>query len=156
MDLVAEGPGATSTASDRTIVLRSFGKTYGLAGLRLGFAILAPRRAAQLRRLLGPWPVSGPALAIGAAALRDEAWIATMRERLTADARRLGFLMRNAGTTQIGGTALFTLVAHPAASRLFAHLARGGILTRPFATSRPGCGSGCRGERRIGCGWKPR
>ena len=45
------------------IVLKSFGKFWGLAGLRLGFAIGAPELIARLRELLGPWPVSGPALA---------------------------------------------------------------------------------------------
>ena len=56
------------------IVLRSFGKAYGLAGLRLGFALASPGRAALIRTALGPWAVSGPALHIGAMALQDTAW----------------------------------------------------------------------------------
>ena len=61
-------PRETSSIPDlppAAIVLRSFGKTYGLAGLRLGFAIALPEMAQRLRDRLGPWPVSGPAIAIG-------------------------------------------------------------------------------------------
>ena len=60
------------------VVLRSFGKFFGLAGLRLGFALAAPQlpRAA---RPLGPWAVSGPAIAIGERALADAAWIEATR-----------------------------------------------------------------------------
>ncbi|HJS87564.1 MAG TPA: aminotransferase class I/II-fold pyridoxal phosphate-dependent enzyme, partial [Acetobacteraceae bacterium] len=57
------------------VILRSFGKTYGLAGLRLGFALAAPERAAAIREALGPWAVSGPAIAIGKRALGDAAWL---------------------------------------------------------------------------------
>ncbi len=53
------------------VVLRSFGKFFGLAGLRLGFALAAPPLAARLTALLGPWAVSGPALAVGTKALAD-------------------------------------------------------------------------------------
>ena len=56
------------------VVLRSFGKFYGLAGLRLSFAIAAPNIAARIAAALGPWPVSSAALAIGAAALADTQW----------------------------------------------------------------------------------
>ena len=59
---------------DNAIVLRSFGKTYGLAGIRLGFAIASESMAMRLRTMLGPWAVSGPAIAIGRQALRDREW----------------------------------------------------------------------------------
>ncbi len=67
-------PASASLAGDcprNAIVLRSFGKAYGLAGLRLGFAIAEPNIAARLQEELGPWSVSGPALAIGRAALME-------------------------------------------------------------------------------------
>src|SRR5207248_8288558 len=47
------------------VLLRSFGKFFGLAGLRLGFALAAPHLARRLEALLGPWAVSGPAVFIG-------------------------------------------------------------------------------------------
>jgi aspartate/methionine/tyrosine aminotransferase len=69
--------------------LRSFGKTYGLAGLRLGFALCDPALAEELRSALGPWAVSGPAIEIGARALADEGWRRSAAEDRAADARRL-------------------------------------------------------------------
>ena len=119
-------------ATQRTIVLRSFGKIYGLAGLRLGFALAVGDLPDQLRRMVGPWPISGPALAIGARALADTAWLDAARTRLATDAARLMFHLRHVGATRIGATPLFTLIAHPAAPNLFTALAEAGILTRPF------------------------
>jgi cobalamin biosynthetic protein CobC len=49
------------------IVLRSFGKFYGLAGLRLGFVLAEPSLLNELHEGLGPWAVSGPARWVGAA-----------------------------------------------------------------------------------------
>ena len=91
------------------IVLKSFGKFWGLAGLRLGFAIGDPSLLARLAAALGPWPVSGPALAVGAAALRDAGWAEATRARLDADAARLDGIMAAAGARTLGGTPLFRL-----------------------------------------------
>ena len=56
---------------ENMIVLRSFGKFFGLAGLRLGFTIGLKTIMDQLQAKLGPWSVSGPALEIGTRALGD-------------------------------------------------------------------------------------
>lgn len=134
MDVGPEGESlAGDVARGGIVVLRSFGKFFGLAGLRLGFAIAAPATAAALRDRLGPWAVSGPALAIGAAALADTDWIAATRRRLAADAARLDGLLTGAGLTVVGGTALFRLAATPDAAGLYERLGRRGILVRRFA-----------------------
>jgi cobalamin biosynthetic protein CobC len=114
------------------VVLRSFGKFFGLAGLRLGFALAAPPLAARLAALLGPWPVSAPALAIGAQALADQAWIDTTRRGLAMAAARLDAMLAGCGLDIVGGTSLFRLARTPAASELFHHLGRAGIWTRVF------------------------
>jgi cobalamin biosynthetic protein CobC len=120
--------------TDRPIImLRSFGKTYGLAGIRLGFAIAAPARAASIRAALGDWAVSGPAITIGTAALPDRPWRDAARSRLTTDAAALDHALRDAGMTILGGTCLFRLAATPNAAALFEHLAQAGIITRRFA-----------------------
>lgn len=115
------------------IVLRSFGKFFGLAGLRLGFVIAPTAVVPELRRMLGDWPVSGTAIAIGTAAYADRGWQVTQRERLVASATRLDALLVGVGLIVIGGTALFRLIHAPDAAALFTHLARHRILTRPFA-----------------------
>ncbi len=115
------------------VVLRSFGKFFGLAGLRLGFAVADPETAAALRTALGPWPVSGPAAVIGARALGDDGWVGTMRRRLQAEAVALDEVLAEARLQPAGGTALFRLVVAPRAWALYEHLAGRGILVRPFA-----------------------
>jgi cobalamin biosynthetic protein CobC len=128
-------PGDTSLAGNlpgNAIVLRSFGKTYGLAGLRLGFAIAHEPLARCLAAELGPWSVSGPALTIGAAALADDAWLQAAATRLANDARRLDSLLVSAGFTILGGTTLFRLASHPKAHDKVEDLARHGIHVRAF------------------------
>ena len=117
---------------DGTIVLRSFGKMYGLAGLRLGFALTSPGVAASLRAALGPWAVSGPAIEIGRLALADTRWLSESVRRLGSAADRLDRLLRCAGFTIAGGTRLFRMAEHAAAAAWFERLAQAGILTRPF------------------------
>ncbi len=123
---------AAEVGRGNIVVLRSFGKFFGLAGLRLGFALAAPPLAARLAALLGPWAVSGPALAIGAQALADQAWIDATRRRLATAAARLDAILTGCGLDIVGGTTLFRLARTAAASELFHHLGRAGIWTRVF------------------------
>ncbi len=115
------------------IVLRSFGKFFGLAGLRLGFALAAPGNVFALSRELGPWAVSGPALALGGRALSDKAWIEETRNKLEKAGENLKGLLCAKGLKDLGGTALFRLAGHRRAQNLFERLGRAGILVRPFA-----------------------
>jgi cobalamin biosynthesis protein CobC len=115
------------------IVLRSFGKTYGLAGLRLGFALASADIVPPLRAALGPWPVSGPAIAIGIRALADSDWLEATRARLGKEAARLDAVLLKADCRVIGGTRLFRLAAHDDARAIFERLIAAGILIRPFA-----------------------
>lgn len=133
MDVGPEDESLTdSVGPGGLVVLRSFGKFFGLAGLRLGFAIAAETTAARLRDALGPWAVAGPALAVGRAALADRAWIAASREALRQRAARLDGLLLQCGLQVVGGTALFRLVRSPEAADLFQRLGRAGILVRRF------------------------
>lgn len=116
-----------------TVVLRSFGKAYGIAGVRLGFAVADPALCAKLRVELGPWAVSGPALAIGAAALADTRWLAEMRAKLPEDRRRLDALLQARGFSIEGGTHLFCLARHAQAQSIADKLGRSGIHVRRFA-----------------------
>jgi cobalamin biosynthetic protein CobC len=114
------------------VVLRSFGKFYGLAGLRLGFAVAPPDIARRIAQALGPWPCSGPALNIGAAALRDRAWADRTRVAIQAQARRLDDVLAGAGFTIAGGTGLFRLARRADAAEVHASLAAKHIWCRRF------------------------
>jgi cobalamin biosynthetic protein CobC len=120
-------------AGGNLIVLRSFGKAYGLPGARLGFALCESTVAARLREALGPWSVSGPALVVGAAALADGAWLEGNAALLECSARRLDALLAAAGFAIIGGAGLFRLAQHDDAANWFERLCLAGILTRRFA-----------------------
>ena len=130
------GPPGASLAADvpcgNVVVLRSFGKFFGLAGIRLGFTLAAPALAERVRAALGPWAVSGPALAAGAKALGDGDWIGRTCKRLEKAAQRLDAILASSGLTIVGGTSLFRLTHSPAANTLFHHLGRAGIFVRAF------------------------
>jgi cobalamin biosynthesis protein CobC len=116
------------------MVLRSFGKTYGLPGLRLGFTIAPDQIATRLRTTLGPWPVSGASIIIGTRALLDRDWLAVTRERVQSDIAAFDKILAAAGFAFVGGSALFRLVRHSQAQLRFERLARAGILARRFDT----------------------
>ena len=117
---------------DRLILFRSFGKFFGLAGLRLGFVIAPPAIGEAIRGRLGAWPLSAAAIAIGRAAYTDTGWIAEMRGRLVAEAQALDAVLARRGLRASGACPLFRLVDAGDAMGLFDRLARRRILTRPF------------------------
>lgn len=118
-----------------TIILKSFGKFWGLAGLRLGFAIGDPALIEKLKQALGPWPVSGPAQTIATAALKDTDWATKTRTRLATNAARLDALVTARGATIIGGTNLFRLYQTDGAKDWQHHLASHKIWSRSFPYS---------------------
>ncbi|HML08633.1 MAG TPA: threonine-phosphate decarboxylase CobD [Xanthobacteraceae bacterium] len=130
------GPAGASLAPEvlrgNVVVLRSLGKFFGLAGMRLGFALAAPALAARLGSVLGPWAVSGPALAVGAKALADTDWIESTRSLLANKVQRLDAMLGGSGLNIVGGTGLFRLVRTLKAGALFRHLGRAGIFVRTF------------------------
>lgn len=114
------------------IVLRSFGKFFGLAGLRLGFVLAAQALLDELETLLGPWAVSGPARSIARHLLADSDGQRRQRERLLADGVRLAALLRDCGLPPTGGSALFQFCCTRRAVPCMELLARRGILVRLF------------------------
>ena len=120
-------------AGGRLVVLRSFGKFYGLAGLRLGFVVGDPALLVRLRARQGDWPVSADAIAAGLRAYPDARWASRTSRRLTRDATRLDELLGRAGCEVLGGSPLFRLARTADAGQRFERLARRGVLVRPFA-----------------------
>lgn len=121
---------------DNLIILRSFGKFYGLAGLRLGFVTGLESNIRIFEKLAGPWPVSGVALQIGEKAIRDQTWQERTRQRLHQDAKKLDQFFASVQCEFTGGTPLFRLYSHDDALALQTHLAKDRIWTRIFPYSK--------------------
>lgn len=115
------------------VVLRSFGKCHGLAGLRLGFMLADPGLAGRMRALLGPWAVGGPAIEAGLQALADDGWRSRMSQELEQAAQRLDRLLTEVGLALVGGTRLFRLAETSDAASTSERLGQAGLLVRRFA-----------------------
>lgn len=116
-------------------VLRSFGKFYGLAGVRLGFVLGSGPEIATLTEMAGPWPVSGPAIHIGQAALADRDWARSTTLRLHDDCARADHIAAALGWRLQGGAELFRLYDTPDAQAAQDRLARARIWSRIFPWS---------------------
>lgn len=112
------------------VIFRSFGKFFGLAGLRLGFVIAEPSILERFKDWLGPWAVSGPALSIAASLMERDT--GAIRDRIMQRHRALKSVLLRSGLRIVGGTALFSLVADERAEGLYTHLCRHHILVRKF------------------------
>ena len=118
--------------TENIIVLRSFGKFFGLAGLRLGFAICAQSLCEELLAKLGPWSVSGPALEIGALAFDDKYWIANTRAQVKQNGKDQVEVIQVCGFELIGSAGLFMEFEHVNATGIYEALQREHILVRSF------------------------
>lgn len=112
------------------VIFRSFGKFFGLAGLRLGFVIAEASILARFEDWLGPWAVSGPALSLAASLMTGNT--TTIRNRILDRRSALDIILRRAELDAAGGTGLFALVIDERASDIYAYLCRHHILVRKF------------------------
>ncbi|WP_277593970.1 threonine-phosphate decarboxylase CobD [Pseudomonas chlororaphis] len=114
------------------IVLRSFGKFFGLAGVRLGFVLAERKLLKLLAEQVGPWAVSGPTRVLGQVCLRDSQGHARQRLRSEVASLRLAHLLERRGLNPQGGCALFQWLITDRAELLHEFMARRGILLRLF------------------------
>lgn len=128
---------ADASQASGLVVLRSVGKFFGLAGLRLGFVAAHSAILTPLADMLGPWAVSGPAQQVARAALGDSAWQQATRNRLHAEGKRLRALLASQGITS-QGTDLFQWWPEAQADALHEHMARRGIWVRLFRAAARG------------------
>ncbi|MQB42747.1 threonine-phosphate decarboxylase CobD [Rhizobium sp. ICMP 5592] len=130
-DMEPEGSLAPYASSmPNLIIFRSFGKFFGLAGLRLGFVIAEASILARFEDWLGPWAVSGPALSLAASLMENDT--TTIRKRIVDRRSALDAVLHRAKLNIAGGTGLFALVADERASDIYSHLCHHHILVRKF------------------------
>ena len=131
IDITPAASVATWSDHASLIVLRSIGKFFGLAGLRLGFVLANAQRLSALAEIIGPWAVSGPAQEIGKLALTDVSWQINMRKQLLLASSRLHTLLALYGI-KATGTALFQWWPEPKAQAFWQHMAESGVWVRFF------------------------
>jgi histidinol-phosphate aminotransferase len=130
--------------SRRVVVVRTLSKLYGLAGLRVGYAVGAPEVIRELEKSRGPYKVNRLAEAAAVAALEDrERWIPGVRAATLEGRARLAFELAARGYTPLPSKANFVLVPVPDAAHLAAALRKGGVAVRPFP-GLPGIGDAIR------------
>jgi cobalamin biosynthetic protein CobC len=132
------------------IVLRSIGKFFGLAGLRLGFVAAEKSLLDELAEYIGPWSVSGPAQHIGCAALSDRAWQQATRTQLVQAGERLHGLLAAHGIAATG-TDLFQWWPEAEPEAFATHMAERGIWVRLFTDKARGIRLGLPGDE---TGWQ--
>jgi histidinol-phosphate aminotransferase len=117
------------------VVLRTFSKIYGLAGLRLGYAFARPELVAYLDRVRAPFNVNLVAQAAGTAALDDEEHVLLSRRLVRTERPFLEQGLRDLGATVVPSQANFVLADFPGrpAMTLFDALLREAVVVRPVA-----------------------
>lgn len=134
MDTVQPSQSALVLINSRAVVvLKSMGKFFGLAGMRLGFIAAHHYWIDPLNSILGPWSVNGPAQYVGLSALKDQHWQEQQYQKLHQQAARLEQLLNRYFTephNTITGTLLFKSVSTPYATHIFEQLCQQGIYVR--------------------------
>ena len=138
MDLTPQYSLASEAHQAGLIVLRSLGKFFGLAGIRVGFVLADKVLLTRLQQQLGPWTVSGPARYIARQALQDVAWQQASRANLALAANRLAGILCQSGFPVDSGIALFKWFRHPRAKDFHDLLAANAIAIRYFAADKFG------------------
>lgn len=130
-------------AAGRAVLLRTFSKVHGLAGLRVGYLVGPPEVVSTLQRIRAPFSVNRLSQAAGLAALRDEAHrqevVRFTRQQLSS----LVEVLRDAGFSPVPTQANFVLVPVDDEPGVVARLAEHGVMVRP------GTGLGVPGAVRI-------
>ncbi|MGI8509897.1 MAG: pyridoxal phosphate-dependent aminotransferase [Gemmatimonadaceae bacterium] len=128
LDLVDRADG-----SSRILVSRTMSKAFGLAGLRVGYAIGHPALVAEVEKSRGPYKVNGVAQAAAVAALSsDREWVVDRVHDAMASRDRLSAALRTMGLEPLPSDANFVLVPVPDAIAADKGMRERGIAVRPF------------------------
>ncbi len=124
---------AQAPSRDGLVVLRTFSKAWGLAGLRLGWLCAAPALVAELEKVRLPYNIDGLTQALGEAALDlAPAFEARVPELLALKERLRGLLTALPGAELAPSDANFILFRHPQAAELHSRLLDAGLRVRRF------------------------
>ncbi|HEY3855506.1 MAG TPA: histidinol-phosphate transaminase [Verrucomicrobiae bacterium] len=129
LDLV---PTVLSGKKPNLILLRTFSKIYGLAGLRLGYGIAHPDFIAALEKIRQPFNINSLAQAAGLAALDDAAHVRKTRENNNRGRKFWEATLSAMGLEFVPSSANFILARVGRGAKVFEELQKRGIITRPM------------------------
>ena len=115
------------------VITRTFSKGYGLAGLRVGFALASAEVADLMNRVRQPFNVSSVALAAAEAALADQDFVARSYEVNAAGMKQIGDGLASLGLECIPSYGNFVTFRVGDAARINQSLLRQGVIVRPIA-----------------------
>ncbi len=150
-----ETPGKISLISqinestNNIIVIKSFGKIFGLAGLRLGFVFSGKNLISRFNKVLSSWPVSNLSIIIASRAIKDKKWIKDTLIKLKKRAKALDDIIESVNFRVIGGTNLFRLYYTPDAILAQSFLAKKLIWSRIFFYSKKWLRLGIPNEKQL-------
>lgn len=118
---------------ENLIVTRTLSKAFGLAGLRIGYAVCAPLLAAEIEKTRGPYKVNAVAERVGSAVVsNDGQWVARVVAEVRENRERLGRELRQRGYESLESSANFLLLPVKNAVALAKQLADRSIAVRAF------------------------
>lgn len=125
--IALDGPGV--------IVLKTFSKAYGLAGLRIGYGVMAPSIATYLNRVRQPFNTGSLSQAAALAALDDDEFLARTREVIWNGLEYMYGEMEKMGLRYVPSQANFFLIEMPCeAKRVFEAMLSRGVIIRSMAS----------------------
>jgi histidinol-phosphate aminotransferase len=147
IDYGGESFAAQAAENPRLVVTRTLSKAFGLAGLRVGWAVATPETALEVDKARGPYKVSRVAAAAAAAALRDEeGWVTRTVAECNENRVRCEAELAERGFEPLPSHTNFMFFRAPSGDAVTD--ARGirsfGVALRPFPDTYPGGGDGMR------------
>jgi histidinol dehydrogenase len=128
----------------RLVVTRTMSKAFGLAGVRIGYAVAAESTIAHIEKARGPYMVSAAAERAALAALHNDLkWVRTHIASARESRERFGKALASFGIASFPSTANFVFVPVHDAAAVAAHMRAGGVAVRPFPAVN-GIGDGVR------------
>ncbi|NVK87585.1 MAG: pyridoxal phosphate-dependent class II aminotransferase [Gammaproteobacteria bacterium] len=112
------------------IRLKSLGKFFGLAGLRVGFVAAAPKILQRISDCIGPWAIAGPSAYSATRALQDKLWQQQQRAHLEQQSLRLQQLLQQHYQVEVRRLPLFCYFEHKAAQQQWQQLCKLGVYVR--------------------------
>jgi len=118
---------------ERLLVVRTLSKAFGLAGLRIGYAVGPAALVAEVEKSRGPYKVSGSAERVATVALtEDRAWVDEKIADAIRSRERLAQALREMGLSPLPSASNFLLVPVPDAQALAKRMRQEGVAIRPF------------------------